>query len=65
MQGPKVDWSAFDDKVTFGDSEPRSDSKMHEDTLEAILWQWSYIMGLNSLRSLRQVVGGQAAGNLR
>ena len=65
MQGPEVDWSVFDEEATFGESEPRRGSKLHEDMLEPILWQWRYIMGLDSLRSLRQVVGGQAGGNLR
>jgi len=65
MQGPEVDWSVFDDEVTFGESEPRRSSNLHKDTLEPILWQWRYIMGLDSLRSLVQVVGGQAGGNLR
>lgn len=65
MQDPGMDWSAFDDEVTFSESEPRSGSKVHEEPLEPIFWQQRYITGLDSLRSLRQVVGGQVGGILR
>jgi hypothetical protein len=39
MQGPEVDWSALDGEVTFGESEPHSGNKLHEEPLEPILWQ--------------------------
>jgi hypothetical protein len=49
MQGPKVDWSAFDDEVTISESKPGGGSKLHKYTLEPVLRQWRYLMGLDRL----------------
>jgi len=40
MQSPEVDRSAFDEEVTFSESDSCSVSKLHKDSLEPLLCEW-------------------------